>query len=119
MRVHQVFGVAVIAVTAAALFATAGHARPNQSFNVPVRITNTGCVVGYPSVSGAYTRIVFGVFNNGTVSHGFDISTKFKTGLIKEGQERTLIADFGRAGAYRYACVGKDSTVKKGIFTIR
>jgi hypothetical protein len=29
------------------------------------------------------------------------------------------VADFGRAGAYRYACVSAHSTVKKGVFTIR
>ena len=105
MRVRR-FGVAMVAVTVAVLFAAHGlPARSVDSFNVPVRITNTSCVVGYPSVSDKYRRIVFGVFNNGSVAHGFDISAKFKTGLIKPHQQQTLIANFGRAGAYRYACV--------------
>ena len=115
------FGVALlavmVAVAVAALPATSGVAAP--AFNVPVHIKNGSCVLGYKSVSGQYTRIVFGVFNDGTVAHGFDISAKFKTGLIKPHQERTLIANFGRSGAYRYACVATHSTVKKGVFTIR
>ena len=91
----------------------------NPAFNNPVQITNTSCHLNYTSVSRKYTRIVFGVVNNGTVSHGFDISTKYKTGLIKPGQEATIVATFTRPGAYRYACVSAHSTVKKGVFTIR
>jgi hypothetical protein len=120
MRVQH-FGVALIAVAVAvaiaALPAAPGVAAP--AWNVPVHITNTSCVLGYKSVGHQYTRIVFGIFNNGTVAHGFDISAKFKSGLVKPHQEKTLIADFGRAGAYRYACVSAHSTVKKGVFTIR
>jgi len=120
MRVQH-FGVALVAVAVAvavaALPAAPGVAAP--AFNVPVHIKNASCVLGYKSVSHQYTRIVFGVFNDGTVSHGFDISAKFKTGLIKPHQERTLVANFAHAGGYRYACVSAHSTVKKGVFTIR
>jgi len=51
----------------------------------------------------------------------FDITAnpKFHSPLIKAHQEGTLVADLGRPGAYRYACVAAHSTVKKGIFTIR
>ena len=82
-------------------------------------ITNGKCVLGYKSVSHRNTRIVFHIINNGSVSHGFDISAKFKSGLVKAHQESTLVARFGRPGAYRYACVAAHSTVKKGVFTIR
>jgi len=108
---------AMAAATVAALLVAPGFAAP--AWNVPVRITNTSCVLGYTSVSHQYTRIVFGIFNNGSVSHGFDISTRFKSGLVKPHQERTLVANFGRPGAYRYACVSAHSTVKRGVFTIR
>jgi len=118
MRVRHV-GVATLAATVAALPAASGFARSELSLNVPVRITNTSCVLGYTSVSHRNTRIVFGIFNNGSVAHGFDISGKYKSGLIQPGQEQTLVADFGRPGAYRYACVAAHSTVKKGVFTIR
>ena len=120
MRVQH-FGVALIAIVVAvgiaALPAAPGVAAP--AWNVPVHIKNASCILGYKSVGHQYTRIVFGVFNDGTVAHGFDISAHFKTGLIKPGQEKTLIANFGHAGAYRYACVAAHSTVKKGVFTIR
>ena len=120
MRVQH-FGVALIAVAVAvgvaALPAAPGVAAP--AVNVPVHIKNTSCVLGYKSVAHQYTRVVFGVFNDGTVAHGFDISAKFKTGLIKPHQEKTLVANFGHAGAYRYACVAAHSTVKRGVFTIR
>ena len=120
MRVHH-FGVALIAVlvavAVAALPASPGVAAP--AWNVPVHIKNSSCVLGYKSVSHQYTRIVFGVFNDGTVSHGFDISARYKTGLIKPHQERTLIATFSRAGSYAYACVAAHSTVKRGVFIIR
>jgi plastocyanin len=117
MRVH--FGVALLAATVAALLAAPAFARPALTLEVNVTMTNSSCVLGYNSVSHRNTRIVFHIINNGSVSHGFDISAKFKSGLIKAHQESTLVADFGRPGAYRYACVAAHSTVKRGVFTIR
>jgi len=117
MRVH--FGVALLAATFAALLAAPAFARPALSLNVSVTMTNSSCVLGYTSVSHRNTRIVFHIINNGSVSHGFDISAKFKSGLVKAHQESTLVANFGRPGAYRYACVAAHSTVKRGVFTIR
>jgi hypothetical protein len=115
MRAHLT--VATLAATAAALLAAPALADP--ALNVRVTITNGSCVLGYTSVSHTNTRIVFGVVNNGTVKHGFDIGTTHKTGLIEPNQEATIIADFGHPGAWRYACVAAHSTVKKGVFTIR
>jgi hypothetical protein len=117
MRVHV--GVALLAVTVAALLAAPAFTRPALSLNNPVTITNTKCVLGYTSVSHRNTRIVFHIINNGSVSHGFDITAKFHSGLVKAHQESTLVANLGRPGAYPYACVAAHSTVKKGIFTIR
>jgi hypothetical protein len=117
MRVH--FGVALLAATVAALLAAPAFARPALSLNVSVTITNSRCVLGYTSVSHRNTRIVFHIINNGSVSHGFDITAKFHSGLVKAHQESTLVANLGRPGAYPYACVAAHSTVKKGIFTIR
>ena len=113
------FGAALLAAAAAALLAAPALARPTLTLGMNVTITNTSCVLGYTSVSHRNTRIVFHLINNGSVSHGFDISAKFKSGLIKPHQESTLVADFGRPGAYRYACVSAHSTVKRGVFTIR
>jgi hypothetical protein len=117
MRVH--IGVALLAVTVAALLAAPAFARPTLTTEVTVTITNSRCVLDHPSVSHRNTRIVFHIINNGSVSHGFDVSAKFKSGLVKAHQESTLVADFGRPGAYPYACVAAHSTVKKGVFTIR
>ncbi len=117
MRV--LIGVALLAATVAAILAAPALTRSTLSLNNPVTITNSKCVIGYPSVSHRNTRIVFHIINNGSVSHGFDVSAKFKSGLVKPHQESTLVADFGRPGAYRYACVSAHSTVKKGVFTIR
>jgi hypothetical protein len=110
---------AALVAAAAALLAAPAFARPALSVNVSVTMTNSSCVLGYNSVSHRNTRVVFHIINNGSVSHGFDISTKFKSGLVKPHQESTLVANFGRPGAYRYACVAAHSTVKKGVFTIR
>ena len=117
MRIR--LGMALLAVTVAALLAAPAFTRSTLSLNNRVTITNGKCVLGYTSVSHQYTRVVFGIFNNGSVAHGFDISTKFKSGLVKPHQETTLVANFGRPGAYRYACVSAHSTVKRGVFTIR
>ncbi len=117
MRVH--IGAALLAATIAAILAAQAFARPALTLGMNVTITNTSCVLGYTSVSHRNTRIVFHLINNGSVSHGFDISAKFKSGLIKPHQESTLVANFGRPGAYRYACVAAHSTVKRGVFTIR
>jgi hypothetical protein len=118
MRVH--IGVAaLLAAIVAALLAAPAFTRSTLSLNNPVTITNTKCTLGYTSVSHRNTRIVFHIINNGSVAHGFDVSAKYKSGLVKAHQESTLVADFGRPGAYRYACVSAHSTVKKGVFTIR
>ena len=117
MRVH--FGAAVLGATIAALLAAPAFSRPALTLGMNVTITNSSCVLGYTSVSHRNTRIVFHLINNGSVSHGFDISARFKSGLIKPHQESTLVANFGRPGAYRYACVSAHSTVKRGVFTIR
>jgi type 1 fimbria pilin len=117
MRVYATVAALVTAV--AALLAAPAFARPALSVNVSVTITNSSCVLGYKSVSHRNTRVVFHIINNGSVSHGFDVSTKFKSGLVKAHQESTLVANFGRPGAYPYACVAAHSTVKKGVFTIR
>jgi hypothetical protein len=117
MRVHH-FGVAIVAVTIAALPTASGFARTTDALNNPVRITDKGCVIGYKSVGHQYTTVVFGVFNNGTVSHGFDIGGPYRTRLIKPGQEETLVTYF-HPGAWRYACVARHSTVARGVFTIR
>lgn len=116
MRVHHFLVVGVLAAAVAVLLVAPGAAAPG--LNVSVKITNTNCVVGYKVVSHTYSTIVFGVFNNGSVVHGFDIGGKYKSGLIKPHQEKTIIAHFG-AGGYRWACVAAHSTVKKGVLTIR
>jgi hypothetical protein len=118
MRVHY-FSAIVVALAVTAFPAAAGFARSVLSVNNPVRITNTSCDLGYTSVSHRNTRIVFGVFNLGTVAHGFDIAGPYKTGLIQPGQEQTLVVNFGHPGAWKYACVAAHSTVKRGVFTIR
>jgi hypothetical protein len=117
MRVHTI-GVALLAATVAALLAASAFARSvAPGLNDPVKITNTTCHLNYTSTSTEATTIVFGISNTGTVAHGFDISSKYKSGLIKPGQEKTLKAHF-TPGSYRYACVAAHSTVKKGVFTI-
>ena len=118
MRVHHL-GVAVLVATVAALLAASGFARSvAPGFNDPVTITNTTCHLNHTSTSTDATTIVFGVTNNGTVAHGFDITSKYKTGLIKPGQQKTLVTHLG-PGGHPYACVSAHSTVKKGVFTIR
>ena len=118
MRVHHL-GVAMVAATVAALLPAPGFARSTLSYEIQVRITNAGCHLGRTSVSHRNTRIVFAVFNLGTVAHGFDIGGPYKTLLIEPNQEQTLVADFGRPGAWKYACVAAHSTVARGVFTIR
>ena len=114
MRVHH-FVVATVAVAAVTLLASSGFARTTDSLNNPVRITNTSCDLGYASVGSQYTRIVFGIFNLGSVAHGFDIGGPYKSVLVKPGQEVTLVTSF-RPGAWKYACVARHSTVARGVF---
>ena len=81
MRIHATMAVLVVAV--AALLAAPAFARPALSVNVSVTITNSSCVLGYKSVSHRNTRVVFHIINNGSVSHGFDISTRFVARELK------------------------------------
>jgi hypothetical protein len=119
MRIHHLFVLAVVG-GAAALLAASGSARTDHpAMNVPVTLSDSSCKLDYKSGSGSYNRFVFGVTNNGKVAHGFDISARYKTGLIQPGQERTIVADFPNSGTYRYACVSAHATQKKGVFVVR
>ena len=116
MRVRH-FVVAMVVGASVAFLAASAFARTTDALNNPVRITDTGCVVGYKSVGSQYTTVVFGIVNNGTVAHGFDIGGPYKSVLVKPGQEVTLVTHF-RPGAWRYACVAQHSTVARGVVTI-
>ena len=110
--------VATVAAAVAALLAATGSAHVTASLNNPVRITDSTCDVGYKSASHEYTRVVFSVYNLGTVAHGFDIGGPYKSKLIQPGQEETLVTILPRVGAYKWACVSRHSTVRKGVFVI-
>ena len=112
MRVRLL--VAVVAVVTV-LGVSAGLANPG--FNDPVTLKDKTCTVSYMKVSRDYSTIVFGITNTGTVPHGFDIGGRYISGLIQPGQQKTIVAHFG-PGGYRWACVSRHSTVKRGIFTI-
>ena len=118
MRTRQLFVIAIVAAAAAVLFVPSGLAHQTLALNNPVRITNTGCTVGYPTVSSEFTTVVFGVYNLGTVAHRFYIGGPYWTHLIKPGQEETLITYF-HPGGWKWACTSRHSTVGRGIFTIR
>jgi len=113
MRVH--FAIGMVAAVFAVLLVGPGYANPG--FNVPVRITDNTCTLDYSRVTGGYSTIVFGIFNNGTVAHGFDIGGPYLSGLIRPGQEKTIVAHF-RPGGYKWACVSRHNTVKRGVLTI-
>ena len=119
MRVHHFVAAMMVAGTVAALSAGSAFARTDApGWNNPVRITNSSCHLDYTVVSAEYRTIVFGIFNSGTVAHGFDIGGPYISGLVKPGQEKTLVTHF-RPGSYKYACVARHSTVKWGVLTIR
>jgi len=118
MQARHLVVATVAAGAAALLVATTGSAHVSASLNNPVRITDSTCDVGYKQASHVYTRVVFGIYNLGTVAHGFDIGGPYKSVLVKPGQEVTLVTDLPRVGAYKWACVSRHSTVKKGVFVI-
>ena len=119
MRTRYLLAVPAAALAAALLAATGSARTDRPAMNVPVTLTDSGCKLNYNAGSGSYNRFVFGVTNNGKVAHGFDISSRYKTGLIQPGQERTIVADFPNTGSYRYACVSAHATQKKGVFVVR
>ena len=112
------FVVATVAAAVAALLVATGSAHVTASLNNPVRITDSTCELGYKQASHDYTRVVFGIYNLGTVAHGFDIGGPYKSTLIQPGQEETLVAILPRVGSYKWACVSAHSTVKRGVFVI-
>ena len=80
------FVVAAVAVAAAGLLAASGLARTDApGWNNPVRITNTSCDIGYTVVDAQYKTIVFGIFNGGTVAHGFDIGGPYSVRIGSAG----------------------------------
>jgi len=119
MRSHHLLVPAAVAAAAALLAATGSARTDHPALNVPVHLSDASCKLDHLIASHAYTRFVFGVQNNGKRAHGFDISSRYHTGLIAPGQEVTIVADFAQAGKYPYACVSAHATLKKGVFVIR
>jgi hypothetical protein len=117
MRIQHLLA-AIVPALAAVLLVPSGLARQMDALNNPVRITDKGCSLGFSAVDARYTTVVFGVYNDGSVMHGFDIGGPYKTLLIKPGQEQTLVTYF-HPGQWKWACVSKHSTVRRGVFTIR
>jgi hypothetical protein len=113
----QYLSVAAVAAFAM-LLVPSGLARSSAALNNPVKITNTGCTVGYPTAGSQYTEVVFGVSNLGTVRHRFYVGGPYKTHLIKPGQQETLITHLG-PGSWKWACTALHSTVGRGVFTIQ
>jgi hypothetical protein len=116
MRVRRIVTGIAAAIVAVALIGSS-LAATGRPWNEPVKITNKTCVLGYARIGRQYTHVVFGVFNNGSVPHGFDLGAHIKSGLVKPHQEKTLITNLA-PGAYTYACVSAHSTLKRGVFRI-
>jgi hypothetical protein len=103
------------AVTATAIMVT--PAAPGAPWNNPVKFSGGRCTVGFPVVSHT-TQIVFGVFNQGTVSHRFFIGGPYATLWVKPGEEQTLVTNF-RPGRYEWACVSHARVIGRGVLTVR
>jgi hypothetical protein len=88
------------------------------ALNNPVVFKNGTCSLSYSSVSGASSEVVFGVFNEGTVSHRFFIGGPYATPWIKPGQQSTLVTNFG-PGRYKWACVSHRIVMRRGVFTVK
>jgi hypothetical protein len=68
-------------------------------------------------VSSSSSEVVFGVFNQGTVSHRFFIGGPYATPWIKPGEESTLVTNFS-PGRYKWACVSRRIVMRRGVFTM-
>ena len=88
------------------------------AWNNPVVFKNGSCSLSYSSVSSSSSEVVFGVFNEGTVSHRFFIGGPYATPWIKPGQQATLITNF-RPGSYKWACVSHRVVMRRGVFTMK
>jgi hypothetical protein len=110
-------GAALVAVFAVAL-GTSFLSNAKGSWNNPVVFHNGTCSLSYRTVSSASSEVVFGVFNEGTVSHRFFIGGPYATPWIKPGQQSTLVTNF-RPGSYKWACVSHQIVVRRGVFTMK
>jgi hypothetical protein len=112
-----------VAVTAAAVLAVPGLARPTLTHQVNVTIHNTSCTLQLTSVSRKNTTIVFHVINYSPRPAGIVIyGLKSKFAAPKVGAS-DLTIKFRGAGHYPYKCVGGSYThptkIASGAFTIR
>jgi hypothetical protein len=110
-------GAALAVALAVALSASLlGNAK--GAWNDPVVFKNGTCSLSYSSVSSASSEVVFGVFNEGTVSHRFFIGGPYATPWIKPGEEATLVTTF-LPGSYKWACVSHRIVMRRGVFTMK
>ena len=115
-RFLVVCGAALVMASAVALGVSfLGSAR--GAWNNPVVFGDGTCSLSYRTVSNTSSEVVFGVFNEGTVSHRFFIGGPYATPWIKPGQEATLITNFS-PGSYKWACVSHRIVMRRGVFTM-
>jgi hypothetical protein len=109
-------GAALVVASTVALGASfLGSAK--GAWNNPVVFKNGTCSLTYSSVSSSSSEVVFGVFNQGTVSHRFFIGGPYATPWIKPGEESTLVTNFS-PGRYKWACVSRRIVMRRGVFTM-
>jgi hypothetical protein len=109
--------VALVVASAAALgLSFLGSAR--GAWSNPVVFSHGSCSLGYSTVSSTSSEVVFGVTNEGTVSHRFFIGGPYATPWIKPGQQATLITNFP-PGSYKWACVSHRVVMRRGVFTMK
>ncbi len=114
-----VLAAAALAALAAAVPATARHARPAASFQINVTAKEFKFHLARGSVKHG-TKVVFHVINDGKLPHDFKINGK-KTPLIPgNGREATLTVNFPKAGSYPYLCTvpGHAAAGMKGVFKV-
>jgi hypothetical protein len=110
-------GAALVVASAVALGASfLGSA--SGAWNNPVVFSHGSCSLGFSSVSATSSEVVFGVSNEGTISHRFFIGGPYATPWIKPGQQATLITNF-QPGSYKWACVSHRIVMRRGVFTMK
>ena len=107
-----------VVVASAAALGVSFLASAGAAWNNPVVFSHGSCSLSYSSVSSTSSEVVFGVFNQGTVSHRFFIGGPYATPWIPPGQEATLITYF-RPGSYKWACVSHRIVMRRGVFTMK
>jgi len=117
--VAVLLSVFAVAVTGVVGFALAGPAQQKATAVTNITVHAGEYYFDLSATTAPAGQVVFTVFNDGDISHDFQIAGQ-RTPILEKGQSATLTVNFTQAGLFNYLCTIGEHAIygMQGQFTV-